>query len=130
MNVRQINMRGAPVRWCWAALAYLCVGLAILGALLPGMPSTVFVLLAAGCASRSSPRLQHWLENHRLFGESLRNWREGGVITRPVKWAASLSMLLALGIVLLTIRHPLLLGAVIAALALGAAVVWSRPEQS
>ena len=61
----------------------------MLGVLLPGLPTTEFVLLAAWAASRSSPRLSAWLDNHRLFGPLLRDWRNGGVVSRRSKLLAS-----------------------------------------
>lgn len=117
------------LRWLWLALTWLAILLALLGALLPGLPTTVFVLIAAWSASRCSPRLRCWLERHPLFGERLRNWEQGGVIDRRSKLAASAGMLLALLIVLLVIREPLLLAIIVAAIAGGALFVWSRPER-
>ncbi|OLU29462.1 hypothetical protein BVH03_10295 [Pseudomonas sp. PA15(2017)] len=116
-------------RWLWLALAYLCIGMAALGVLVPGLPTTEFVLLAAWTASRSSPRLSAWLENHRLFGPLLRNWRDGGVITRRTKLAASLSMLVALAIMILTVAHtPSVIFAGLG-MSCGALWIWSRPER-
>lgn len=58
----------------------------------------------------------------------MRNWEQGGVIDRKSKIAATAGMLLATVIVLLVIHHPLLLGVILGSIAVGAAVVWSRPE--
>ncbi len=118
-----------PWRWLWLAVAYLSLGLAVLGVLIPGLPTTEFVLLAAWAASRSSPRLAAWLENHRLFGSLLRNWRDGGVISRRTKLLASLSMLLALGIMLLTVNHLPSVAFAALGMGCGAAWIWSRPSQ-
>ncbi|GAA0701582.1 hypothetical protein GCM10009104_33570 [Marinobacterium maritimum] len=117
-----------PLRWLWLLLTWLCIALALAGALLPGLPTTIFILLAAGCASRCSPRLRLWLQQHPLFGERLRNWEQGGYIDRRTKWVASAGMLTALAIVLITISHPVLLAAILLFIATGALVVWSRPE--
>jgi len=117
-----------PLRPLWLLLTWLCIGLAIAGALLPGLPTTVFVLIAAWSASRCSPRLRNWLEQHPLFGERLKNWEAGGMIDRRSKWMASAGMLTALIIVLISIRHPLLLSLILLFIAIGAWVVWSRPE--
>ncbi|QLF94364.1 YbaN family protein [Pseudomonas sp. ABC1] len=109
-------------------LAYLSLGCAILGLFIPGLPSTEFVLLSAWAAARSSPRLSNWLENHRVFGPLLHNWRNGGVITRKSKAFASLSMLACLGL-LIWHSPPLWLMALAAGgMAIGAAWIWSRPE--
>jgi hypothetical protein len=48
--------------------AVLCLVLGLIGVVLPGMPTTVFILMAAWAAARSSPRLHAWLRNHRVFG--------------------------------------------------------------
>lgn len=115
-------------RWLWLVLAWLSIGLALLGVVLPGLPTTEFVLLAAWAASRSSPRLSAWLENHRLLGPVLRDWRDGGVIPRHTKWLSALSMSLALAIMLLTVSHlPSVLFAA-GGMACGALWIWSRPE--
>lgn len=63
----------------------MCVGLAYLGALLPGLPTTPWVLLAGYCFSRSSPRLERWLKRSPFFGRLLRDWEEHRGIRRPVK---------------------------------------------
>lgn len=63
----------------------MCVGLAYLGAILPGLPTTPWVLLAGYCFSRSSPRLERWLKRTPLFGRLLRDWDEHRGIRKPVK---------------------------------------------
>lgn len=118
-----------PLRWLWLALAYVSLALAVLGVVIPGLPTTEFVLLAAWAAARSSPRLAAWLENHRLFGPSLRNWRDGGVINRRAKLLASLSMVMALLIMLLTVSHLPSVAFAALGMGCGAAWIWSRPEQ-
>jgi uncharacterized membrane protein YbaN (DUF454 family) len=117
------------LRWLWLALAHLALGLALLGVFLPGLPTTEFVLLAAWAASRSSPRLSLWLENHRLLGPPLRDWRNGGVIARRRKWLASLSMALAFAVLSTTFDHwPSLLCMGLGMFG-GALWIWSRPER-
>ena len=54
-----------------------CVALGTLGIVLPLLPTTPFLLLAAVCYARSSPRLLHWLTHNRWFGSYIRNYREG-----------------------------------------------------
>jgi uncharacterized membrane protein YbaN (DUF454 family) len=55
---------------------------------LPGLPTTPFVVLAAACFARSSPRLHAWLLDHRLFGPLIRDFQAGlGVSLRVKAWA-------------------------------------------
>jgi len=63
----------------------LSVGLAAVGILLPLLPTTPFLLLAAACFVRSSDRLYRWLTTHRVFGPYIRNYREHRAITRQAK---------------------------------------------
>lgn len=72
------------------------VGLAILGVLLPLLPTTPFLLLASFCFVRSSPGLHAWLLRNRLFGPLLRDWQHHRGIRRRVKISAVVVLLLAL----------------------------------
>jgi uncharacterized membrane protein YbaN (DUF454 family) len=65
------------VRTLWLIAGTLSVLSGILGIFLPVLPTTPFMLLAAYCYSRSSPRCHHWLLNNRWFGAYVRNYREG-----------------------------------------------------
>jgi hypothetical protein len=58
-------------RLLFGLLAYVSLGIGLIAIVVPGLPTTEFILLAAWAATRSSPRLSAWLENHRLFGPIL-----------------------------------------------------------
>ena len=60
----------------WTLVGILFVVLGAIGAVLPLLPTTPFVLVAAWCFARSSPRLHRWLLESRLFGPMLRDWEE------------------------------------------------------
>lgn len=64
---------------------FISLGLAILGIVLPLLPTTPFLLLSAFCFARSSDKFHAWLINHRYFGEMIRDWQNGGVINRRTK---------------------------------------------
>lgn len=63
----------------------LAVGMAYLGAILPGLPTTPWVLLASYCFARSSPRLQRWLRRTPVFSGLIRDWERHRGIRRPIK---------------------------------------------
>jgi len=58
----------------WIALGLFFVGCAYIGILLPGVPTTFFVILAAWAFSKSSEKFNKWLHEHKLFGKYLTNW--------------------------------------------------------
>lgn len=86
----------------WRALGLGCVGLAIIGAILPLMPTTIFLILAAGCFARSSPALEQRLLDHPRFGPLILNWRRERVIPPRAKVMACTGM--AIGLILLAWR--------------------------
>jgi len=73
----------------------VCVGLGVMGIFLPLMPTTVFLLMAAYCYSRSSDRFHEWLLNNRFLGKYIKNYRSGQgisvrqkVTTIAILWAS------------------------------------------
>lgn len=61
-------------KWLWRVLGLFFVGCAYIGVITPGIPTTFFALLAAWAFSKSSPELDKWLHEHKLFGKYLTNW--------------------------------------------------------
>ena len=76
----------------WVA-GSVSLALGIIGIALPGLPTTPFILLAAACYAKASPRLHQWLLNHRWFGPMLRDWERDRSLTRRTKTVAVVSML-------------------------------------
>ncbi|OFJ47332.1 hypothetical protein BA896_016225 [Janthinobacterium lividum] len=91
-------------RWAWTAAGMLMVALGVIGAMLPVMPTTIFLILALACFSRASPRLEHWLLHHPRFGAPLRQWREHRAVSRRGKALACLGM--TIGFVAMCLGHP------------------------
>lgn len=118
----------APLRWLLAVFAVLCLVLAAIGVVVPGMPTTVFVLLAAWAAARSSPRLAAWLEGHRLFGPLILDWREGGRVRRRAKWHATLAMAVCASVLLWTALSHGVAAVAIGTMAVVLVWLWCRPE--
>lgn len=109
-------------------VAVVSLGLALLGAVTPGLPSTEFVLLAAWASARSSPRLHAWMLRHRLLGPLLNDWNNGKRIRRQAKWGASISMALCAVLMAFTVPHIWLVAPAIACMAGVQIWIWKRPE--
>ncbi|MBA3903389.1 MAG: DUF454 domain-containing protein [Rhodocyclaceae bacterium] len=86
------------VRLMFVALGTLFVAIGIAGILLPVLPTTPFMLLAAACYARASTRFYNWLLNNRVFGPTILEWRRHRSIPYRVKWTAILLMAVTLGI--------------------------------
>lgn len=112
----------------WTMAGLLSLGLGLLGIPLPILPTTPFVLLAAFCFGKGSPRLRGWLVNHARFGPAISNWENHGAIPRKAKrYAAALmfaalmlSVLIGLSIAVIALQALCVAGA--------AAFVLTRPD--
>ena len=116
------------MRILWLAAGLFFTALGIIGAFLPVMPTTVFLLVATACFARSSPRLHGWLVNHPTFGPPIRNWNENGAISRGAKRLAigTMTAVFALSLVIgLTWR---VLVPQVVLMAIGAAFILTRPD--
>lgn len=73
------------LRGLYVTLGFLTLGVGIIGTLLPGIPTTMPILLAAFFFSKSSQRFDNWLLNHKLFGPLVRDWRAGAGFSARAK---------------------------------------------
>ena len=125
--------RSSRFRWAWWLLAYVSLGLGIVGIFVPGLPTTVFVLVAAYAASRGSDRLHRYLQQHSRFGPMIRDWQAHRAVSRRAKWAATLTMLACAGVLLAIMvsvaSHRWWMAALpIACMAAVSLWLWLRPE--
>lgn len=84
------------LRLIFAGLGTLFVGIGLVGAALPVLPTTPFMLLAAACYVRASPRFYNWLLNTRAFGPLIREWRQ----YRSIPWKTKLTAIALMAVTL------------------------------
>lgn len=126
---RPVRFAGHVSRSLWLAAGLTFVALGGIGALLPLMPTTIFLILAAGCFARSSPRLETWLMTHPRFGPTLRAWREEGAIGRRAKIMACGGIAFGYALFWWNVRPGLLIDLIVAVVMAGcAAFIISRPS--
>lgn len=123
--------RGPVARIIWLTMGLVLVGVGFVGAFLPLLPTTVFLILALGCFARSSPRLEAWLLNHPRFGPGLRAWREERAISRKARIMAWCGMAIGYGLFLFGAQPEFLLACGVGVAMLASALwVASRPLPS
>ncbi len=121
--------RGPLARGVWMALGGLSVALGAIGAFLPIMPTVPFLILAAACFARGSPRVERWMLDHPRFGPPIRDWRARGAIPLRAKLFAVGGMAGGYTVTLLAVAPGLMVALPLAAaLALVAAWMFSRPS--
>ena len=116
------------MRVVWGILGGLCMALAMIGVVLPLLPTVPFLLLAAFCFGRSSKRLHFWLINHNTFGPMITAWTRSGAISLTAKRYATVSILtvFSLSLVLGVSATLLTVQALVLCCVLG--FIWTRPH--
>jgi len=116
------------MRTIWLFLGLLCVGLGLIGIIVPLLPTVPFMLLAAYCFARSSERLHNWLLSHPRFGPSITDWQDRGAIHPSAKRVATVSIILVFGISLIIaipLKVIIIQGVVLSTVLI---FIWSRPN--
>ncbi|MCO5344840.1 YbaN family protein [Aeromonas veronii] len=85
-------------RWCLMALGWLAFATGIVGIVLPLLPTTPFMLLAAALFARSSPRFHRWLLTHPWFGPPIVDWQQYRGIRRQARRRAIIFILLTFSV--------------------------------
>lgn len=112
----------------WRILALLALGVGLAAIVIPVLPTTPFLIVAAWAAGKGWPALERWLLAHARFGVYIRNWRERGAVPRPAKRLAVV-MMTASAIALRFTAAPLWACGCAWVLMLGAGTwLWRRPD--
>ena len=116
------------MQYLWAFLGLICVALAVVGVVLPLLPTVPFLLLAAFFFARSSERLHNWLLSHPTLGPPIEDWQARGAINPAAKRLATISIVVVFGISLaLGLKTTVL---IIQAVVLSCVLlfIWTRPS--
>lgn len=123
----QKMMRGFHKGW-WYIAGISSLVLGVIGAFLPILPTTPLIILAAFCFSKSSPKLQAWLENSKTFGPIITDWRKTGAIAPKYKFMAVSMMAVTFIASAILGASGLVLIIQAVGMSLGAAYVLTRPS--
>lgn len=108
---------------------HLFLTLGIVGAFLPILPTTPFLLLAAYCYSQSSSKLHTWLRNQKYLGPPLRDWEEKKVIRMKAKALATFMISLVLFFRIPYLAIPIVLKIFIFLILIAVLIfIWTRPS--
>lgn len=91
-------MRQKVKQYFFISLGWVFVVLGAIGAVLPLLPTTPFLILALACFAENSPRFHSMLLNHKWFGPPLQQWEKNHTIRPSVKKKVYLMILLTFGI--------------------------------
>ncbi len=109
-------------------VGWLCVAMGAIGVVTPGLPTTIFLIMAAWAFARSSRRFHAWLYGHKLFGPLVSNWENHRVIPVKAKILAVSMMTLSVIIVMAMFPENWLLPAIMAAVMMPAAIYIATRE--
>ncbi len=76
----------------YMALGFVCLGMAYVGVIVPGIPFSIFLVIAAWAFAKSNDRMHQWLYNHKYFGPFLTNWVNKQVFPTKGKYAMIIVM--------------------------------------
>ncbi len=127
-NERTDDGGARRLRRLWLGLGHGCVGLGALGAFLPLLPTTPFLLVAAWAYARSSPELRARLHAHPRYGPTLRAWQEHGAVPRRAKALALALLVLSWLVVFWTSAHDAVVWGHAAVVAAVAVFILTRPD--
>ena len=97
-SVDDSQVVSGPIRWLWFGVGWVAVGIGFVGVVVPGLPTTGFMVFAAWCFSKSSPRFERWLLELRGVGPLIKDYRAGHGMPRRAKVTAMVMIVAAVSI--------------------------------
>lgn len=89
MQSTELEIKSNPfIRFLWLSLGLLFTVVGLIGLIVPGLPTTLFMIIAAACFFRSSKRLFNWVLNNKYFGKYVKDFRDGRGMPRKAKFIA------------------------------------------
>ena len=110
-------------KFLWKILGFLSLGMAYIGVITPGLPYSPFVVFAAYCFAKSSPRMHAWIMNHKTFGPFINNWNQKRVFPLKLKFFMLASMSVSLLIMFFTGVKTI--GIISTAIFMGLVAIWA-----
>ena len=115
------------VRWLYLIGGFASLALGGAGIVLPLLPTVPFMILAAFCFARSSPRFEAMLLDNQHFGPHIARWRTNGAVSRKGKQAATVAFVVSGFVGLLFAPWPFAIAPLMAGV-VGGAWIWRRPD--
>jgi uncharacterized protein len=127
VRTRPAPARSRPVRWAWFGFGWVAVAVGSIGVIVPGLPTTVFFVVAASCFARSSPRFEAWVLNLPRVGPLVRDYRAGLGMSRTTKaWAICIMVVFASAGIVFAVEHVLVRVGIAVLVVVGAAYILFR----
>lgn len=110
-------------KFLWKILGFISLGMAYIGVVTPGIPYSPFVVFAAYCFSKGSPKMHAWLYNHKIFGPFLTNWNEKRVF--PLKMKFFMLAMMSLSLIMMSLGSVPLRGIIYTGIFMFFVAVWA-----
>jgi len=125
--------RSKGVRLAFLIGGHISLGLAAVGVVLPVMPATVFLLIAAFCYARGSEKFYDWLLGHKWFGPPIKDWQRSKAMTVKSKVVAIISVVAGVSVSMFLIKTPwmrIVLGVVVVGVIVTVLLIKTKKESS
>lgn len=107
----------------WKILGFASLGMAYLGLITPGLPYSIFVVFAAYCFAKGSPRMHAWIYNHKIFGPFLTNWSQKRIF--PTKMKFFMLAMMSTSLLIMFFSGVKSIGILSTAIFMGLVAVWA-----